>query len=75
MMAVPGGSMQSQSQSNGRNEIMDVTFRRYDPADLLKSNADIAAYLDAAAEDGDTAVIAAALGDVVRARNISELSR
>ncbi|MFD1104127.1 MULTISPECIES: addiction module antidote protein [Sphingobium] len=54
---------------------MDVTFSRYDPADFLKSEADIAAYLDAAAEDGDTAVIAAALGDVVRARNISKLSR
>ncbi|GFE77822.1 putative addiction module antidote protein [Novosphingobium sp. FGD1] len=54
---------------------MDVTFSRYDPADFLKSEADIAAYLDAAAEDGDTAVIAAALGDVVRARNLSKLSR
>lgn len=54
---------------------MDVTFSRYDPADFLKSEADIAAYLDAAAEDGDTAVIAAALGDVLRARNISKLSR
>jgi len=54
---------------------MDVTFSRYDPADFLNSEADIAAYLDAAAEDGDTAVIAAALGDVVRARNISKLSR
>jgi len=54
---------------------MDVTFSRYDPADFLKSEADIAAYLDAAAEDGDTAVIAAALGDVVRARNLSRLSR
>ena len=43
---------------------MDVTFSRYDPADFLKSEADIAAYLDAAA-----------LGDVVRARNISKLSR
>lgn len=53
---------------------MDVTFSRYDPADFLKSEADIAAYLDAAAEDGDTAVIAAALGDVVRARNISRRS-
>lgn len=54
---------------------MDVTFSRYDPADFLKTEADIAAYLDAAAEDGDTAVIAAALGDVVRARNLSKLSR
>jgi len=54
---------------------MDVTFSRYDPADFLKSEADIAAYLDAAAGDGDTAVIAAALGDVVRARNLSKLSR
>lgn len=54
---------------------MDVTFTRYDAADYLKSEEDIAAYLEAAAEDGDTALIAAALGDVVRARNISQLAR
>lgn len=53
---------------------MDVTFSRYDPAAFLKSEEEIAAYLGAAAEDGDTAVVAAALGDVVRARNISKRS-
>lgn len=53
---------------------MDVTFSRYDPADFLNSEEEIAAYLDAAGEDGDTAVVAAALGDVVRARNISKRS-
>ena len=53
---------------------MDVTFSRYDPADFLNSEEEIAAYLDAAREDGDTAVVAAALGDVVRARNISKRS-
>lgn len=54
---------------------MDVTFGRYDTADYLKTEEDIAAYLEAVAEEGDTALIAAALGDVVRARNISKLSR
>lgn len=54
---------------------MDVTFSRYDTADYLKTEEDIAANLEAVAEEGDPALIAAALGDVVRARNISKLSR
>lgn len=47
----------------------DVKFSRYDTADYLKTEDDIAAYLDAVMEDGDPALIAAALGDVARARN------
>lgn len=54
---------------------MDVKFSRYDTADYLKSEEDIAAYLDAVMEDGDPALIAAALGDVARARNLSQLAR
>ena len=53
----------------------DAKFSRYDTADYLKSEEDIAAYLDAATEEGDPALIAAALGDVARARNFSELAR
>lgn len=34
-------------------------FSRYDTADYLKSEEDIAAYLDAVMEDGDPALIAA----------------
>ncbi|MEX3556326.1 MAG: addiction module antidote protein [Burkholderia gladioli] len=52
-----------------------VKFSRYDTADYLKTEEDIAAYLDAVMEDGDPALVAAALGDVARARNISKLAR
>lgn len=53
----------------------DVTFSRYDAADYLKSDEQIAAYLDAALEDGDPAIIARALGAIARARNMSQLAR
>jgi len=54
---------------------MEVRFSRYDTADYLKTEDDIAAYLDAVMEDSDPALIAAALGDVARARNLSQLAR
>ncbi|KXU39518.1 addiction module antitoxin [Ventosimonas gracilis] len=54
---------------------MEVKFSRYDTADYLKTEDDIAAYLDAVMEDSDPALIAAALGDVARARNLSQLAR
>ncbi|UES60014.1 putative addiction module antidote protein (plasmid) [Roseibium aggregatum] len=54
---------------------MEVKFSRYDTADYLKTEEDIAGYLDAVMEDGDPALIAAALGDVARARNLSQLAR
>lgn len=50
-------------------------FSRYDTADYLKTDEDVVAYLDAAVEDGDPALMAAALGDVARARNMSQLAR
>jgi len=50
-----------------------VTFTRYDSADYLKTEEDIAAYLEAVAETGDSpALLARALGVVARARNISQ---
>ncbi|ELT51194.1 addiction module antidote protein [Brucella intermedia] len=54
---------------------MDVKFSRYDTVDYLKTEEDITAYLDAVMEDGDPALIAAALGDVARARNLTKLAR
>lgn len=54
---------------------MEVKFSRYDTADYLKTEDDIADYLDAVMEDGDPALIAAALGDVARARNLSQIAR
>ena len=47
----------------------------WDPADHLNDVDAIAAYLDAAMEDGDPSLIAAALGDVARARGMTQLAR
>ena len=56
---------------------MDVKFSRYDTADYLKTEDDIAAYMQAVMEEGsdDPAYVARALGIVVRARNLSQLAR
>jgi len=52
-----------------------VRTTRYDSAALLKTPRDIAAYLEAAMEDGDPRVIAGALGNIARAKGMSELAR
>lgn len=45
------------------------------PAEHLDSKAAIAAYVDAALEAGDPALISAALGDIARAEGMSKLAR
>ncbi len=52
-----------------------VKTRRWDPAEHLGSDEDMAAYLEAALEDGDPALIAAALGDIARAQGMSQIAR
>ena len=47
----------------------------YDSADFLDSPDAIAAYIEAAFEDGDPAVITHALGVVARAKGMSDLAR
>lgn len=47
---------------------------RFDVADHLRDEDDIAAYLNAATEDG-SAALAMALRDVVRVRNLSKLAK
>lgn len=54
---------------------MDIKFSLYDTVDYLTTEEDIVAYLDAVVEEGEPALIAAALGDVARARNFSQLAR
>jgi len=53
------------------------TFARYDSADYLKTEEDIAAYLEAVMEEAsdDPAYVARALGVVARARNMTALAR
>jgi probable addiction module antidote protein len=47
----------------------------WDPVENLTSPEAERAYLEAAFEDGDPALIAAAIGDVARARGMSEIAR
>jgi probable addiction module antidote protein len=52
-------------------------FSRWDAADYLKSDDDMAAYLQACLEEApdDPALIAAALGDIARARGMMQLAK
>lgn len=52
-----------------------IETRTWDAAEHLETEEDMAAYLDAALEDGDTAVIVAALGDIARARGMAQIAR
>ena len=52
-----------------------TTARIWDPAEHLQSEEDMAAYLEAALEEGDASLFAAALGDVARAKGMSQLAR
>jgi probable addiction module antidote protein len=52
-----------------------TTTRPYDTAEYLKTDTDMAAYLDAALEDSDPALVAAALGDIARAKGMAQLAR
>ena len=47
----------------------------WDAADHLKTEADMEAYLEAALEENDPALIAAALGDVARAKGMTEIAK
>ena len=49
-------------------------IRRWDAADYLKRDADVIAYLEAALEDGESGVVAAALGDIARAKGMTKVA-
>lgn len=47
----------------------------YDAAEFLETDEDIIAYLNAALDDGDPALISAALGDIARAHGMTQLAK
>lgn len=53
-----------------------IKLTKFDVVDYLKSEKDMALYLDACLQEGgdDPAFIAAALGDIARARGVSNLA-
>lgn len=54
---------------------MPLKTTRWDASEYLDSPKAIAAYLEGAFEDGDPALIAAALGDVARAMGMTHLAQ
>ena len=46
----------------------------WDASDHLESEEDIIAYLEAALEDGDPSLISAVLGDIARAKGMTQIS-
>jgi probable addiction module antidote protein len=53
---------------------MPLKTTLWDPSEYLDSPESIAAYLEAAFEDGDPSLIAAALGDIARAIGMTQLA-
>jgi len=49
--------------------------RRWDITRHLRNERDMAAYLNAALEDGDPVLVAAALGDIARAKGMTGVAR
>ena len=48
---------------------------RWDVAEHLESEEDMAAYLEAALEENDPALVAAAIGDIARAKGMSQIAK
>ncbi len=52
-----------------------TTLRPWDSAEHLKTEEEMALYLEACLEEGDAALIAHALGVIAKARGMSQLAR
>lgn len=52
-----------------------VQTTAWDAAEHLQTEEDMAAYLEAALEDGDPRLVAAVLGDIARAKGMSQIAR
>lgn len=48
---------------------------KWDVVDYLKTDEDMADYLEAAMEDGDPAIIATAIGNIARAKGMTQVAR
>ena len=52
-----------------------IKLSKWDVVDYLKTDEDMALYLEACLEGGDPTLIVAALGDIARARGMAQLAR
>lgn len=85
VVLLAGGDKSSQDRDIAKPKHLHVIYRSpcmsktvtspWDPADHLKTEDDMVAYLEAALEEGDATLIAAALGDIARAKGMSHIAR
>ena len=54
---------------------MTLKTMKWDTADWLNEPDDVAAYLEAALEDGDPHLLAAALGNIARSKGMTKIAR
>jgi probable addiction module antidote protein len=60
-------------KSHKNIKIKDLS--KFDVVDYLGAEKDIAAYLSAVLEDGDPALFVAAIGDIAKAKGMSEIAK
>ncbi|QWD74529.1 putative addiction module antidote protein [Polynucleobacter sp. TSB-Sco08W16] len=56
-------------------KIKNKNFSKFDVVDYLKTEKDIAGYLSAVLEDGDPALFVAAIGDIAKAKGMTEIAK
>lgn len=56
-------------------KIKTKDLSKFDVVDYLKTEADIAGYLTAVLEDGDSALFVAAIGDIARAKGMTDIAK
>ncbi len=54
---------------------MAVNVTNWDASEYLETEEDIAAYLNAVMEEGDSTLLQAALGDIAKARGMTNIAR
>lgn len=52
-----------------------VKTKLWDPAEHMHTEQDMAAYLEAVFEEGDASLIAAVLGDIARAKGMTQIAK
>lgn len=53
---------------------IETKTRQWDVVEHLETEEDMAAYLEAVLEEGDPALVAAALGDIARAKGMAQIA-
>jgi probable addiction module antidote protein len=58
-----------------KKKIKIADLSKFDVLDYLKTDKDIAEYLTAVLEDGDPALFVAAIGDIAKAKGMTEIAK